>query len=227
MFMKNILRTIFPAMLFLAFTGVPALAQTKIATVDLSKLFRDYYKTKLASQAIQSRANDLDKDYTSMAADWKKQSDQYQTLLESANDQAVSQEERDKRKQAADDQLKQLQDRKAYIDQFERQAQVTISDQQHRMRANILDEIKKAVSDKAKAAGYGLVFDTAALTVNETPTIVYSDGNNDLTDDVLKQLNAGAPPDLPDTTAPVFMTTNSLPYNDMQGGTPTTSPASP
>ena len=47
--MKNILRTILPAFLLMAFMGGSALAQTKIATVDLKKLFDNYYKTKLAA----------------------------------------------------------------------------------------------------------------------------------------------------------------------------------
>ena len=62
--MKNFLRTLFPAVLLLALTSFPAFGQSKIATVDLKRLFDDYYKTKLATQAIQERATDMDKDYT-------------------------------------------------------------------------------------------------------------------------------------------------------------------
>jgi Skp family chaperone for outer membrane proteins len=137
-----------------------------------------------------------------MKDDLKKGSDDYQTLLEQANDQALSADERDKRKQSADDKLKDLQTAKASIDQFERQAQTTLGEQRQRMRDNILTEIKAAVATKAKAADDTLVFDTAAETVNGTMAIVYSTGDNDLTEAVLSQLNAGAPIDLtqPDTT---------------------------
>jgi|HubBroStandDraft_1064217.scaffolds.fasta_scaffold80072_2 outer membrane protein len=225
--MRNFSRTLLTTVLLLAFTSVPALAQTKIATVDLKKLFDDYYKTKLAQQAIQDHQAELEKDYTTMADDLKKQNDQYEQLLESADDQAVSEDERQRRKLAADDQLKHMQDSKATIDQFERQAQMTLQDQRQRMRDNILDEIKQAVTEKAKAGGYNLVMDTAAQTVNGTPAIVFSSGDSDLTDDVLKQLNAAAPPDMPDTsTTPVFMSTNALPYGDLPGGT-TPAPANP
>jgi Skp family chaperone for outer membrane proteins len=131
--------------------------------------------------------------------------------LEQANDQALSADERDKRKQSADDKLKDLQTAKASIDQFERQAQTTLGEQRQRMRDNILTEIKAAVATKAKAADDTLVFDTAAETVNGTMAIVYSSGDNDLTDAVLAQLNAGAPIDVtqPDTTTPPPLT-NSL-----------------
>ena len=71
-----------------------------------------------------------------------------------ANDPAISAEERDRRKQAAADKLKQLQTSKAAIEQYERQAQSTLSEQRQRMRDKILVEIKAAVSVKAKAGGY-------------------------------------------------------------------------
>lgn len=217
--MRNFLRMLFPAILLLALTSLPAFGQNKVATVDLKKLFDNYYKTKLATQAIQERANDMDKDYTSMAQNLKKKSDQYEQLLESANDPAVSDQERQRRKASADDLLKQLQENKASIDQYERQAQMTLADQKQRMRDNILDEVKKVVADKARAGGYTLVLDTAAETVNGTPTIIFTTGEGDLTADVLKQLNAAAPPDLPESTepAPVFLSTNSLPYNTPPG----------
>ncbi len=206
-------------MLLLALTGLPAFGQNKVATVDLKKVFDNYYKTKLATQAIQERASDMDKDYTTMAADLKKKGDQYEQLLESASDPAVSDQERQRRKASANDLLKQLQDNKAAIDQYERQAQMTLADQKQRMRDNILDEVKKVVAAQAKSGGYTLVFDTAAQTVNGTPSIVFTTGEGDLTADVLKQLNAAAPPDLPESTepAPVFLSTNSLPYNTTPG----------
>jgi outer membrane protein len=207
----------------MTFASIPALAQSKIATVDLKKLFDNYYKTKLATATIQERATELDKTYAEMAANFKKHSDDYQTLLESAHDQAVSQDERDRRGLAAQDDAKRLEDEKAAIQQFEREAQVQIADKRDRMRENILAEIKKTVADKAKAAGDTLVVDTAAETVNGTPTIVYNADDNDLTDDVLKALNADAPPDLPDTSTapPVLMSTNSVP-TDMPDNSTTT-----
>jgi len=187
--MKNILRMTLPAFLLMAFLSGSALAQTKIATVDLKKLFDNYYKTKLAQAAIQERATQFDQDEKGMKGDLKKSSDDYQQLLQQADDQALAAAERD-------------------MDQFDRQAQVTLGEQRQRMRENILTEIKAVVTTKAKAGGYTLVFDTAAETVNGTMTIVYTSGDNDLTDAVLSQLNAGAPIDVtkPATMFPLPMT---------------------
>jgi Skp family chaperone for outer membrane proteins len=64
------------------------------------------------------------------------------------------------------------------------------------MRDSILTEIKTAVSAKAKASGCSLIFDTAAETINGTTSVVYSNGENDLTSVILAQINAGAPIDV-------------------------------
>jgi outer membrane protein len=190
--MKSFRTTILTVSL-LALMSVPALAQTKIATVDLRKLFDGYWKTKQAQTVLNDRQAQLVKDAKSMSDDLKKGSDEYQKLLEQANDQALSTDQRDKHKQAAADKLKQLQESKTTLDQFEHQAQITLQEQQMRMRDNILSEIKAAVAAQAKGAGYSLVIDAAAETANATTAVIYTSGENDLTDAVLKRLNAGAP----------------------------------
>ena len=204
------LRTTVLTVALLVFLSVPALAQTKIGTVDLRKLFDGYWKTKQAQVALNDRKSQLDKDDRGMRDDLKKGSDEYQKLLEDANDQAISADERDRRKAAAADKLKALQDNKNAIDTFERQAQVTLSEQGQRMRENILTEIKAAVSSQAKIAGYALVIDAAAETANATTAVVYTNGENDLTGAVLKQMNAGAP--ISALSTPVAPSPSSLLY---------------
>jgi len=55
------------------------------------------------------------------------------------------------------------------------------------------------------------VIDSAAETVNQTPVFLYTEGQDDLTADVLSQLNAGAPIDTtaPATTSPPPLGTSS------------------
>lgn len=210
--MKFLKRTLLTLSL-VTLLGLSAQAQTKIATVDLRKLFDGYWKTKQAQVALNDRKDQLDKDDRSMRDDLKKGSDEYQKLLDDANDQAISADERDRRKKAAADKLKQLQDSKNAIDQFERQAQITLSEQGQRMRENILTEIKGAVATEAKRGGYSLVIDAAAETANATTAVLYSNGENDLTSAVLKQLNAGAPLTLTDSnnSSPSLLTQPTSP----------------
>jgi outer membrane protein len=209
--MKNNLRIVLPTILLLTFFGGSALAQQKIAIVDVQKLFNGYWKKKQAEIALNERKTELEKEDRGFIDDLKQAKDDYQKLLDDADDQAVSDDERARRKQAAADKAKQIQDSQQTIVQFERQAQATLAEQSQRMRENLIKEIQAAVTTRAKAGGYTLVIDSAAQTVNQTPVFLYTEGQDDLTADVLSQLNAGAPIDTtaPDTTSPPPLGTGS------------------
>lgn len=171
------------------------MAQSRMATVDLRKVFDGYWKKRQAEAALKERQTDMEKEDRNMVDDYKKVKDEYQGLLASANDQAVSTEERDKRKNSAEEKLRRLKEMEETIAQYERQARTTIGEQSQRMRSNILNEIKTVVNAKAKTGGFTLVIDTAAESINNTPIFLYSSGENDITDAVLQQLNATAPSD--------------------------------
>ncbi len=197
--MKTWLHKIIPAVLLISALGGPAWAQSRIATVDLRKLFDNYWKTKQADAALKDRAADMEKEHKNMLDDWKKAKEDYQNLLTSANDLAVSTDERERRKKAAEDKLKYIKDTEDTITQYERQARATLDEQRRRMRDNILGEIRNVVNAKAKAGGYSLVVDSASESFNNTPVVLYTNNENDMTTAVLDQLNAGAPAD---TAAP-------------------------
>ena len=189
----KLLRTTVLTLSLVLLCGMPAAAQTKIGTVDLRKLFDGFWKTKQAQVQLNAHKAELDLDDKTQREALKKGSDEYQKLLEQANDPAIATEERDRRKQAAADKLKQLQEAKTSLDTFERQAQITLSEQGQRMREKILAEIKSVVATQARSAGYFLVIDAAAETANATTAVIYTSGENDLTAAVLKQLNVNAP----------------------------------
>lgn len=195
--MKKWLRKLIPAALLLFILNGTAWGQSRVATVDLRKLFDGYWKTKQADAALKDRASDLDKEYKNLMDDLKKSNEEYQKLLADASDQAVSPEERDKRKKTAEGKLKGMKDTQDTIEQFKRQASATLDEQRRRMRDNVLGEIRTAINGKAKSASYSVVLDTAAESKDFTPIVVYSSGDNDLTEAVLSQLNAGAPIETP------------------------------
>jgi outer membrane protein len=201
----KMMRTTILTISVLACLSVPAFAQTKVATVDMRKLFSGYYKTKIAENILDGKKTDLRKEIKDMADGLDKAQADYKLLLAQAEDQAISAEERERRKQAAADKLKEMNNSKAALDAFNRQAESTVADQGQRMSGNLVTEIQKAVADKAKAAGYTLVINSGSADA-----VVYSGSDNDLTDAVLKQLNAGAPIDVsaPSTNTTLLMSTN-------------------
>lgn len=170
-------------------------AQTqKIGVVDMKRVFDSYYKTKQAEAQIKERAAESDKVYKGMIEDYKKANEDYRKLIDSSNDQAVSTEERERRKKSAETKLLDLQEIEKSVKQYENQARTTIGAMEKRMRDKIVEEIREVVNRLSSGGGYTYVFDNAAVTAYQTPIILFNDGKNDLTDAVIKEINATAPP---------------------------------
>lgn len=195
------------ALLVLVLAPAPAMAQSRIATVDLKKLFDNYWKTKQADTQLKAHGADLEKEFKAMLDDYNKGKEEAKTLTTSATDPAMSESERDKKKRDAEEKLASLKQQEDAMTKFQAQARTTIDERRRRMRDNILGEIRKVVDGKAKVGGYNLVLDSAAETVNGTPVVLYTSGENDLTDAVLSQLNLNAPAEAQDTAT----STNTTP----------------
>ena len=201
--MKNLRYTILTIALLIV-TVVSASAETKVASVDMKKLFNGYYKTKLAQASLETRKTELRKEIKDMADGLEKSQTAYKQLLDQASDPAISNDERTKRKQATADKAKEIANSRAAIEQFQRQAEAQLADQSQRMSANLVGEIQKAVADKAKVGGYSFVMNSASVEV-----VVFASTDNDLTASVLTQLNAGAPIDVATPTSmPLNISTN-------------------
>ena len=168
-------------------------ADMKIGLVDLKKVFDSYHKTTQADTQLKERAADSEKVLKGMIDDYQKASTDYKDLVDKSNDQAVSSEERDKRKKSAETRLMEIQEIERSLKQVRAQTQTTLDEQKKRMREEILSRIRDVVNDKAKKAGYNLVFDTASQSINQTEVILYSAGNNEFTEEVLSELNKDAP----------------------------------
>ena len=186
------------SLLFAASLASSAHAQTKVAVVDMKKVFDGYWRTKEADRQLKERAADFEKARNGIVEDYKKANEEFGKLRESASDPAVSEDERGNRKKALEKKMGELREQENSLRTFDQNMRQSIADQQLRLRESVLRDIKGVVEEKAKGGSYQLVVDTAAISANQTPIVVYTsllNGENDVSDAVLKQLNANAPPE--------------------------------
>ena len=193
--MNKLIGRMFLAMALAGFCGASAQAQTRIATIDGKKVANGYWKTKEALAALKDRREDLLKELKGMSEDLKKGQEEYRKLMDDANDPAISEQERDKRKKAAETKLKSLSELKERAAEYDRNAAATLNEQGQRMSERIDEKVRMVVAARAKSAGYSLVLDTAAKGAENKLLVVYASEENDLTQSVLEQLNVDAPPE--------------------------------
>jgi outer membrane protein len=190
--MKLLRFALLSSVLFAALTW-SAQAQQKIGIIDLRKVFDNYYKTKIADAGLKEEAGELDAQKKEMVESFRKQEEEWKKLLDRANDQALSSDQRDRSKKEAEQKLVSLKEMEQTITGFERSARARLSEKQRRKRDQVLVEIREVIDARAKAAGYSLVLDTAAESIANTPIVIFSSGENDLTEIVLNKLNETAP----------------------------------
>jgi len=186
------------------FAMAGAAAEQRIATFNLRKAFDSYYKTIQSTAAIKQEATEVEKERSQMIENARKHEEDWRKLFDKANDQALSGEERDKNKRAAAEKYAELESDKKYIDQFDQTAAARLREKERLQVEKIVKEITGVVEAHARAAGYSMVLDASGVSVNlvQTPVVLYTDGKEDMTDSIIKELNAAAPPGSLDTNAP-------------------------
>lgn len=174
-------------------TAQSASGTLKVGVINLKKVFDSYYKTVQSDTAFKTEVEQMDKELKDMVDDTKKAQEQYQSLFDNSNDQAISADERAKAKQAAEDKYRELASRKEAVDQYNRQAEARLQEEKRKKRDDLVAEIRDRLTVMAKAGGYNLVFDTSGESANLVPVAIYANGLPDLTDALIKELNVSAP----------------------------------
>jgi outer membrane protein len=172
-----------------------ALAQGRMATVNLVEVFDNYWKTKQAKTALAESKSDMKKEVEAMEDAHRKLIQAYQKSVADANDQAVSGEEREKRKRALEPKLKELRESESMLKQFVSSRDSDLKVKTDRMMEDVIKDIRSVVAGKAKAAGYAMVLDSSARSLASTEVVFYTNGDNDLTKAVVEELNITAPAD--------------------------------
>jgi Skp family chaperone for outer membrane proteins len=197
----RLIRALLPLLALWLLTS-SVVAQPKIGLIDLKKTFDGYWMTKQQNTELKEAEAEYDKSRRRLIEDYQRAGEEYKKLLEGANDQALSADERAKRKADAERKVLEIREIEQSITQFDRNTRQTLEDQTRRMRDRILVKIREVIDTHARNGNFTMVLDTAAMTINQTPVILYHNGQNDLTDVVLTELNATAPITLPGTTPP-------------------------
>ena len=187
----SLLRTMVSILALAAFTStIYSQESLKIATVDMSKTFESYWKTTLSNKQIKERETDFNKIEQGMVDDIKLIQEEYSRLVQSAQDpaNAASKREEDSKqarlKAAANDRSLRS------LTEYRQNKQRTMGEMRARLSKARVDEIKEIISAKAKQGSYDLVVNSAQ---NDAALVLYTVGKNDLTKEVIEELNKEAP----------------------------------
>ena len=168
-----------------------AAPEVKLATVDSGRVLKSYYKAAQADDYLQDELDDMSAEVKKLregAADLKKEFD---ALKAEAQNKALNEEARGKKKEAAEEKLTSLME-------FENKARETLAvrrkqvdEEGRRLQKRLVGDIRDAVRTLAVSNGVTVVLDTAAATPIGLETVIYAQTNFDMTESAIQLLNAG------------------------------------
>ena len=139
--------------------------ESKMAYVDLAKIFDEYKKTKDSEKVLEEKGKAKEAERAKMVDEVKKLKDE-QSLL--------SEKGKGEKQGAIDIKIKALQD-------YDSKTRNELVKDRNDMLGGIMKDIEKIVTDYAKASGYDIVFNSRML--------LYGSEQYDITGEILTRLN--------------------------------------
>ncbi|MDB6171697.1 MAG: hypothetical protein JWL59_1008 [Chthoniobacteraceae bacterium] len=174
----------------LAIGAASASAQTlKIGTVDMKKVFENYYKTKDAESHINEARTAAKKELDDRMDVYNKGAAEAKKINDEIEKPELSKEAKEKKAKDRDEKVAELSTMQREINDFRTTREKQLQEQSVRMRGGIVDEINKVIADRVKAENYNLVFDKSGPSLNGVPVLLYSKEEYEFTADVITALN--------------------------------------
>ncbi len=185
------------AVLALAFAVSTHAADLKIGVVDMGKVFADFHKTKAAQAQLAKNMEAAKEQVGERVAALKKLAEEVQKLLKEARDPVLSEQIRAKKAAEYESKAGEMRSLERDVAEFQQRRQNQLQEEGMQERKKIYTEILAAVTDKATADGYDLVFDKASMSASGLPMLLHAKegATKDFTAEVIVLLNKDAPAD--------------------------------
>ena len=181
----------------LVFFTQAAIAQVKpavtIATISLDKVYDGYWKKDQEYEKLKKKQEDNRGKIEKYNTELRKEGEALQRMVQWLSDPYLTSAEKAKRQQQVADKQRAFQQLQQSIQSAQNSARQDLELELRKVRKGIIEEIQQVVAVKAKAKGYTHVLDKSAQSAAIAPIVVFSVDGNDLTEEVLKQLNLSAP----------------------------------
>jgi len=184
----NFLRRIL--FLLLLSAGATAFAAgSRIAVIDLERVFREYYKSRIAEDVIRQQAAAYRTYLNRLNEELRKLSEAARTAQSNALNIALAPAEKQKVEQAAIAARNAVREKEAEIKLFVDERSADMRRLEASKRTEIMTEIRREVSRRAAAEGFEFVFDRSGRTMNDQPALLVYPERCDITNSVLRELN--------------------------------------
>ena len=140
---------------------------TKMATIDLSRAFDEYEKTKQSDKVLEGKGNEKKAERDKKVAEIKKLKGEMDLL---------SDEGKQEKQAIIDQKVKELQE-------FDREVRDSLRGERDQMVREILKDIDQVIQEYGNERGYTMILNDRVL--------LFKDKSLDVTEEIIKRLNKG------------------------------------
>lgn len=183
-------------MLFLAVglnLGYTLNAATAIGVISLEKVYNGYWRTDVENKKLKTKQEEALDRIKKLDESLQKEGTVLGNMIKAMQDPRLAAAERSNRQQQVQTKQKELQQMQDAIQGFRERTRKDLELDMRKEREQIMEEIQQIVSTEAKKRKLNLVLDEAARSAAIAPIVIFTDGENDLTEEVLRQLNLSDP----------------------------------
>ena len=166
--------------------------ESKIAVVDLEKVFREYYKSKIAEDMIRRQTGVYQNYLERLLRELKDAQTKASNANADAQNIGLSAEERQKAEKAVAEAIRIVSEKRAEIELYRSGRARDIKKLEDEKRSEIMNDISAELKKRAAAGGYSYVFDSSGKTTNNQSALLVFPESHDLTREVISNLNRRA-----------------------------------
>jgi outer membrane protein len=164
-------------------------AQTKIGTVDMERVLKEYSKTKEGEAKFNEAKNAAKKEYDERADAYKKALDEINKINAQLDTPVLSADAKAAKAKERDEKIANIKNMEREIQEFRQTREQQLQQQMLRLRESLLKEITDVVMERVKSKNMDLVFDKSGASLNRIALILFSPESMDFTAEVIAALN--------------------------------------
>jgi len=163
----------------------------KIAVINMQKAFQEYEKAKTIQIKLTQQTEVFNEYSSQLQQQYQNLRKQYEAARDDSQNIAYSGAERENKRRKAQQLYESLMLKEQEINSYKESRTTQIRDMFAKMREEVLDEIRKAVHNKAVLEGYTVVLDCSGNALDDVGFVIYYQPNLDITESIIQELNRG------------------------------------
>ena len=178
-----------------SFGSASAKAELVILTISVNKAAEQFYKVQDFLKELQSSQEQAQERVQAINDEGKSLEQEYTELAEQANSDILTEEARNEAKQDAGIKYQEIAQKQNELHQFAENVQRQMAQRQGTQMSLFTKEIMEVVTEVYKEREASLVLDTSGASQNGMPAVISFDASIDITEEVVKRINADKPAD--------------------------------